>query len=72
MGTETDELDDDEYVPEESCPACGRRPRFMGQRKNGRLHVYRCSECGLLFEAMNPHAPKQRTQRRNGEQGTLF
>jgi hypothetical protein len=80
MDTETEyapeRLDDVEYRPEESCPACGRRPRFLGHRKSGRLEAYQCSECNLLFEVMNPNAPtKQRTQRPrrgNDGQGRLF
>jgi hypothetical protein len=80
METETEfepeRLDDGEYRREESCPACGCRPRFLGHRKRGRLEIYQCSECYLEFEVMSPHATIPRTKRPCGEcndrQGRLF
>lgn len=43
---------DDPEIPDEDCPACGRRARLTGWRK--RLAIWACTQCDLVFEVLSP------------------
>ncbi len=54
-----------EGEPTRACPLCERPAKFQGSRNRGRVLVWNCDECNLLFDVMDTrNNDKARSERK--------